>query len=259
MFSNSKILKDHEEYLRKNLFFTSNKWPQYNLLFKDVKKISKRLKKKQKVLILERTNLYGGRSLFSPFFNQNEVVSVDCVTKDLLKRGAYNSKKLNNSKIIEIKSQYQFDYKKINLKKREFDFILIPNLMHHIEDPSILIKQSYNFLKKGGKIYIFEPLLRELHQAPEDYFRFTPYGLKYLLKKNNYNKTKFYTTGGPFTAILYFWDQALQYLNGSTRKKREKWFKKEFKELLRLENKFKKNLLRKNTISPTAFSIIAQK
>ena len=48
MFSNSKILKDHEDYLRKNLFFTDNKWPQYNLLFNDVKKISKRLKKKTK-------------------------------------------------------------------------------------------------------------------------------------------------------------------------------------------------------------------
>ena len=62
------------------------------------------------------------------------MISVDCVTKNLLKRGAYNSKKLENKKIIEIKSQYQFDYKKINLKKRNFDFILIPNLMHHIED-----------------------------------------------------------------------------------------------------------------------------
>ena len=39
MLSNSKTLKDHEEYLRKNLFFTSNKWPQYDLLLKKVKKI----------------------------------------------------------------------------------------------------------------------------------------------------------------------------------------------------------------------------
>jgi len=259
MFKNSKILNDHENYLRKNLFFTSNKWPQYNLLFEDIKKISRKLKKKQKVLILERTNLYGGRSLFSPFFNQNEVASVDCITNNLLKRGAYNSKKLKNSKIIDFISQYQFDYKNIKLKKENFDLILIPNLLHHIEDPAILIKQSHTFLKKGGKIYIFEPLFRELHQAPEDYFRFTPYGLKYLLKENNFNKIKFCTTGGPFTAILYFWDQALQYLDGSTKKKREKWFKKESQELHKLEKKFKKNLFRKNTISPTAFSIVAHK
>ena len=37
------------------------------------------------------------------------------------------------------------------------------------------------------------------------------------------------------------------------------WFKKEFKRLIKLEKKYKINLVRKNTISPVAFSIIAKK
>ena len=32
-------------------------------------------------------------------------------------------------------------------------------------------------------LYIFEPTIREIHQAPDDYFRFTPYSLKKILRK----------------------------------------------------------------------------
>ena len=50
----------------------------------------------------------------------------------------------------------------------------------------ILLKQVKKILKPKGKIFIFEPLVRELHQIPEDYSRFTPYGLNNNLKKLNF-------------------------------------------------------------------------
>ena len=67
--------------------------------------------------------------------------------------------------------------------------------MHHISDPEKIIHQSYRLLKKNGTIYIFEPLFREVHQYPEDYFRFTPYGLIFLLKKKNFKNEKYKTIG----------------------------------------------------------------
>ena len=259
MSSDKKILDIHENFLKKQVFFTFSKWPQYDLLFNDIKYLAKKLKKNHKALLLERTNLYGGISLFAPFFKKNTITSVDCVSKTLLKRGSYNSKNLQSNKIIKIKSNYQFDYRKIKLKKGQFDLIIIPNLMHHISDPEKIIHQSYRLLKKNGTIYIFEPLFREVHQYPEDYFRFTPYGLRFLLKKINFKNEKYKTIGGPFTSAMYFWDQAIQYLKGPLKTKRQRWFKDEFKKLVILEKKFKKNLIRKNTFSPTAFSITAKK
>ena len=50
--------------------------------------------------------------------------------------------------------------------------------MHHVDDVDILLKNTLKLLKSNGVIYIFEPLIRELHQIPEDYGRFTPYILK---------------------------------------------------------------------------------
>ena len=84
--------------------------------------------------------------------------------------------------------------------------------MHHIYDYDKLIKNCKKILKKDGLIYIFEPLLRELHQIPEDYFRFTPFSLKEILSKNNFKDIKIKTSGGAFSAALYCLHQASEYL-----------------------------------------------
>ena len=38
-------LKNHEKALKENVFFTKIKWPHFNLLFKDVNLISRKIKK----------------------------------------------------------------------------------------------------------------------------------------------------------------------------------------------------------------------
>ena len=53
-----------------------------------------------------------------------------------------------------------------------------------------LENQNKRILKKNGKVYIFEPLVRELHQVPEDYYRITPYGFKKLLRKYGFSSFK---------------------------------------------------------------------
>ena len=73
--------KIHEKILRDEIFFTKNKWPHFDILFNGIKKIAKLTKKNQKVVMLERTNLYGGISLFAPFFKEKNFTSVDCITE----------------------------------------------------------------------------------------------------------------------------------------------------------------------------------
>ena len=248
---------EHEKFLKKKIFFTETKWPHFNLLFKDLKKFSNN-KKKLTVVSLERNNLYNGFSLFAPLFEKHNFISVDCTTPKLLKRGSYNKFKKDN-RFIEKKKNYQFDYRKIKLKKNISDLVIIPNLMHHISDVDLLIYQAKKILKKRGKIYIFEPLVRELHQKPEDYFRITPYGFKHLLQKEKFKNFKIKFEGGPFTAITYCWDQAIQYLPKKEMVKKRKWLEKNYKKFIYLDNKYKKNLYRKNSSFPMSFSLTASK
>ena len=253
-----KKIKKHEKILREEIFFNNTKWPHFDLLFNDIKNFSQKLRKNKKVISLERNRLYDGISLFAPFFKQ-EFISVDCYTDKLFKRGSYNQHLTKNKNILKKYKNYSFHYKNIKIKSNSADLILIPNLMHHIEDVDFLLKKAKKILKKNGQIYIFEPLVRELHQMPEDFGRYTPYGFKNKLEKIGFKNFKIKFNGGPFTAAAYCWDQAIQYLPNSKRQKEIKWMNKKIDHFKKLDKKFSKNLVRKNTMFPMSFSISAKK
>lgn len=249
-------LEKHEKFLREKVFYTNSKWPHFNLIFKDLKQFAEKLKRNSVIVSLERNSLYGGISLFAPFFFKQSFISVDCVSPKLKKRGAYNRIKTKSEVIVKQKN-YQFNYKKIKLPNNFADLILIPNLMHHIDDVDILFKQIKKILKKNGKVYIFEPLVRELHQVPEDYFRITPFGFQKLLKKYGFSNFKINFDGGPFTAVGYCWDQAIQFLPKKLRYEKSSWLKRKFPEFISMDKKYTKNYVRKNTIFPMSFSIVS--
>ena len=259
---NNLNLKNHEKYLRKDLFLTDTKWPQYNLLFEDIKRLAKIFKKNKKIIFLERNLLYGGNSLFKPFFNLNQVTSIDCSPKKTKKRGRYQYKYIKNKNIIKSSKSNKLhsDYRKINLNSNFADLIIIPNLIHHISDHNKLFKECRRILKRNGKLYIFEPTLREVHQNPDDFVRFTPMGLLNILKQNRFKKNKVKTVGGAFTASIYCLNQAIQYLPKKEKKNLSYLVSKNFfKKIVNLEKKYKINLSRKNSSFPTAFSLLVSK
>ena len=247
-------IDDHENYLRNNIFYTNNKWPQYNLLIDDIKTLSKNTKKNKRILFIERRNLYGDVSLLAPFFNVNFLRSIEYSTKNILKRKIY-VKNLKQEKKIIVKK-----FKDEKLKKNFYDLIIIPNVIHHTENVELLLKKSFNYLRKKGQIYIFEPILREIHQEPDDFLRFTPMGMKKKLENIGFKKIKYKTTGGAFSSTIYCLDQAIQYLPSNLRKDySKKIFPKFFKKFMNFEKKYTKNKIRKHSKFPTAFSIIGIK
>ncbi len=254
-----KELEKHVEFLKKDVFFVKNKWPHFELLFKDLNFYSKEYINKN-VLFLERTGLYGDISLFAPLFFKSKVTSIDCSSKVLAKRGAYNKKFVKNDKILKWPTNKKIEIEKLNFHNKKFDLIVIPNLIHHVRNQNKLFQKCYKFLKKGGKLYIFEPLVRELHQQPEDYLRYTPNGLSVILNNNKFKTKKIKNCGGPFSVVAYCLDQAIQYLPENKKKTFYKNFKlNDFKKLIYLDKKYKKNLVRKNTSFPMSYSLLVQK
>ena len=79
-------------------------------------------------------------------------------------------------------------------------------------------------MKPGGKVYVFEPLLRELHQIPDDYLRWTPFGMARALENAGLQPAPPALTGGPFEAIAYCWAQALEFLPDDKRAEMSAWF-----------------------------------
>ena len=78
------------------------------------------------------------------------------------------------------------------------------------------------------------------------------------LKKLNFKNGSVAYSGGPFTCILYYWDQALQFIPINKRRNYFKKFNFNQKLLIDMDKKFKKNLIRKNSRAPVSFSIMSQ-
>ncbi len=70
------------------------------------------------------------------------------------------------------------------LKEKSFDTIICLQVIEHTATPGILIKNLVTSLKENGILIISAPHISYLHGEPEDYYRFTKYGLSYLLESS---------------------------------------------------------------------------
>lgn len=253
---NHDLIK-HVEILRNKVFESTKFHPQFDLLISDLLAIRGELRSSMCVVAVERMLLYG-KNLFSPLFNHVRYVSLDSSPKSADARGAYNSHLVSHPDFITRDCEsIRCEPTELEFPDAEADVVLIPNLVHHVENQGRLWSEIARILKPGGLLYIFEPTLRELHQDPDDYLRYTPNGLKSVLGQFGLVTKSISTTGGPFTAIAYCWSQALQYINEDERSHWINWFEAHFDELVRLETAHPRNLVRKHTSFPTAFSLRA--
>jgi SAM-dependent methyltransferase len=138
--------------------------------------------------------------------------------------------------------------------------VLVPNLVHHVADQERLFSEMARITRPGGFVYVFEPTLRELHQMPDDFLRYTPFGMRNALVRAGLEPGEFQLEGGAFSAIAYCWTQALQYFPESEREGMERWFYgTHFPELMSWDERYRNNLVRSHTSFPVSFSVAARK
>lgn len=62
---------------------------------------------------------------------------------------------------------------KIPFKKDYFDLIICTEVLEHLYNPGLIIKEMKRVCKKGGYIIITTPFLKQIHAKEHDYFRYT--------------------------------------------------------------------------------------
>ena len=103
-------------------------------------------------------------------------------------------------------------YKKIFLKTK-YDYVIIFNVLEHLLDPNLALKNLSSICKKNGKIIGSTPFIFRVHGAPNDYSRFTKDHLVELLKSNNFKNIEIIELGtGPFLACISLLRSYLKYL-----------------------------------------------
>jgi SAM-dependent methyltransferase len=96
------------------------------------------------------------------------------------------------------------------------DTVVSISVMEHLCEPQTMLNEAYRILKPGGQLVLQVPWQWWIHEAPYDYFRYTPYGLQYMLKKAGFVEVQVEAQSGFFTMWLvkfnYF---TLRFIRGS--------------------------------------------
>ncbi|HTA19152.1 MAG TPA: class I SAM-dependent methyltransferase [Polyangia bacterium] len=69
----------------------------------------------------------------------------------------------------------------------EFDTVLHTSVLEHMEDPERALRECARVLKPGGNIIFLIPFIWHVHEAPRDFYRYTPLGIRYLLEKTGFS------------------------------------------------------------------------
>lgn len=64
-----------------------------------------------------------------------------------------------------------------------FEVVLCTEMLEHLPEPQRGLDEIYRVLAPGGTLVLTTRFLFPVHDAPHDYFRFTKFGLRYLLRR----------------------------------------------------------------------------
>ncbi len=84
-----------------------------------------------------------------------------------------------------------------------FDTVLCTQVIEHVEEPLVLLREAWRVLKPGGRLLLTAPQYNGLHGEPHDFFRYTKYGLQHLAKKADFEIEDVRPIGG-FIALFAF-------------------------------------------------------
>jgi SAM-dependent methyltransferase len=93
------------------------------------------------------------------------------------------------------------------------DTVVSLSVLEHLYEPQCMLNEAFRILKPGGAMVLQVPWQWWIHEAPHDYFRFTPYGLRYMLNKAGFQVVHIEAQCGFFTTWIvkfnYFSNRAI--------------------------------------------------
>lgn len=90
---------------------------------------------------------------------------------------------------------------KFDVKNEVADTVVSFSVMEHLHNPQGFLNESYRIMRREGELIMQVPWQWWIHEAPHDYFRYTPYALRRMLSIAGFSDIKVEATSGFFTSI----------------------------------------------------------
>ena len=88
------------------------------------------------------------------------------------------------------------------IEDRVADTLVCLSVLEHLREPGLMLGEAFRILKPGGALLLQVPWQWWIHEAPYDFFRYTPYGLKYLLERTGFVDIRVEPQAGFFTTVI---------------------------------------------------------
>jgi SAM-dependent methyltransferase len=109
------------------------------------------------------------------------------------------------------------DLARLPFADNTFDAALNIVTLEHVPEPLPVLAEIARVLKPGAPLLLVAPQQWEVHQAPHDYYRYTRYGLAWLLQRAGFAETRLEPIGGFFTLLARRLIATLNYCQGGAR------------------------------------------
>jgi len=106
------------------------------------------------------------------------------------------------------------DLEKLPFPDRTFQAALNVVTLEHVREPARVVAELFRTLTPGGNLLLIAPHEWEEHQQPHDYYRYTRYGLEYLLRSAGFTQMEIRPVGGFFRLLSRRLLNALQFFPG---------------------------------------------
>lgn len=84
----------------------------------------------------------------------------------------------------------------VPLGDASMDTVLSTQVLEHVSEPQQYLREASRILRPGGTLILTCPAAYMLHEEPHDFYRYTIWGIRYLLDKFDFDIVSIDTTGG---------------------------------------------------------------
>jgi SAM-dependent methyltransferase len=130
---------------------------------------------------------------------------LDAGTGDRPHKAIFENANYHSTDIKQNRSQLTFvsDLSRLPVVDGKYDLIVCTQVLEHVREPGLVLNEFYRVLKTGGEVWITAPFYFEEHEAPNDYFRFTQFGIKHLMANAGFQITKLEWLEGYLGTLSY--------------------------------------------------------
>jgi SAM-dependent methyltransferase len=82
-----------------------------------------------------------------------------------------------------------------------YDMVMSSQVLEHVREPERALAEMWRVLRPAGTLILTVPFLSRLHEEPFDFYRFTTYGLRFLLERARFEIVEIVPSGSVFSFL----------------------------------------------------------